>query len=165
MNVQTVRYKILLISWLFLASQSVCASTPMPELNANTPIGAASNPYQWTPVTVSSYAHLSQARQTQLAAMWGLTIKNYEEYLHLMEETPNGWYYRDQRLDPNWILGLNATDTKTQRQYIVTAIQNERVRIASLLAFQKAFNRIQWELYPAEKAFTFDRPRIPVTCR
>lgn len=156
--------KILWVVLIFLLGSKSTFALPNP-IEANNQNQDLDH-YQFTHLTQSVYEHLSQSQQTTLASMWGLTPQSYNAYFRLMEETPNGWYYRDQHLDPNWILGLNATNEAQQRQYIIQAIKNERVRIAKLLAFQRAFDRLQREMFPTEKPITVTKPSVtPVTCR
>lgn len=110
-------------------------------------------PDQYTKQRMSpdQYEKLNLEKQKSLAAMWGLSIEDYDHYLALMQNTVNGAYYKNANLDPSWILGFNANNDQDREKYAIIAIRNERVRVARELAFQKAFQQLQFELYPNEK--------------
>lgn len=122
-----------------------------------------------TTLNVTAFAALSTTEQRTLASTWGLSASEYARYLQLMEQSPSGFYYRDQHLDPSWILGLNATDETERRKYVTLAIEHERERLTQLLLFQQLFDKVQKELFPHDKPIVFPAaeslPGVPVTCR
>lgn len=113
-----------------------------------TPIQATTSELQPLSITVLQFDQLSMDQQKSIATMWHLDMKDYRQYLWLMQNTPNGLYYKDKNLDPSWILGFNAKNDEDFKRYMIIAIQNERARIEKELSFQRAFTRIQQELYP-----------------
>jgi hypothetical protein len=109
----------------------------------------------FTEITQTNFEKLSSTEQKTLASQWGLSTNDYARYLQLMEETPNGLYYRDQHLDPSWILGINAQNAEERRKYVTLAVLHERERMAKLLLFQQTFDRLQQELFPGDKPIQF----------
>lgn len=112
---------------------------------------------------------LSTREQQTLAAVWGLNAVEYAHYLEVMEHSVDGLYYRDQHLDPAWVLGINAKTEAEQRKYVTLAVLHERERMRKLLRFQQAFDRIQHELFPTDQPIPVSEQDknhlIPVTCR
>lgn len=129
--------------WLLILQTCVYADVPL--ATTPTPI---KNDYIVSELTTTTYDHLTPEQQKTVAESWHLSVADYTHYLELMQNTPNGFYYKDKNLDPSWILGFNATTDPERDKYVVIAIQNERLRVAKELAFQHAFDRLQRELYP-----------------
>lgn len=127
------------------------------------------NHYVLSEITQSTFETLSSSEQKTVATLWGLTTTDYARYLQLIENSPDGLYYRDQHLDPSWILGMNAKNEEERRKYVTLAILHERERIAKLLLFQQTFDRLQHELFPLDKPIQFSGKNFdsgtPVTCR
>ena len=118
------------------------------QIPVATPIQTTTSEIQPLSITMSQFDQLSMDQQKNIAAMWHLDMKDYRQYLWLMQNTPNGLYYKDRNLDPSWILGFNSKNDDDFKRYVTVAIQNERARIEKELAFQRAFTRIQQEMYP-----------------
>jgi hypothetical protein len=122
-----------------------------------------------TSIHLAEFQQLFANEQQTLATIWGLNATEYAHYLDLMEHSVDGLYYRDQHLDPAWILGINAKTDEEQRKYVTLAILHERERMGKLLRFQQAFDRIQRELFPVDKPIQISAQEknhlIPVTCR
>ena len=125
--------------------------------------------YSLTEITLSTFETLSSTEQQTVASLWGLTTSDYAHYLQLMENSPEGLYYREQHLDPSWILGMNAKNEEERRKYVTLAILHERERITKLLLFQRTFDQLQHELFPNDKPIQIAAKNndsgIPVTCR
>jgi hypothetical protein len=120
-------------------------------------------------MTHATFETLSSTEQQTVASLWGLTTSDYTHYLQLMENSPEGFYYRDQHLDPSWILGINAKNEEERRKYVTLAILHERERLAKLIVFQQMFDRLQHELFPSDKPIQLPASEksasTPVTCR
>jgi hypothetical protein len=131
------------------------------------PLAERTSRYRLTEINSSRFVELSQTEQKNVAFVWGLSANEYAHYLQLMENSPNGLHYRDQHLDPSWILGMNAKTEEERRKYVTLAVLHERERMAKLLVFQQAFDRVQRELFPDNKPIQFLNQEIgvPVTCR
>jgi hypothetical protein len=104
--------------------------------------------YTLSEITPAIFSKLNDDQKKNIADQWHLSVEDYTHYLQLMNNTPNGVYYKDRNLDPSWILGFNAKDEQERQKYVVIAIQNERARIEKELAFQRDFTQLQRQLYP-----------------
>lgn len=153
--------KLILLSSLIIFSATSFALTNTTE-NTNSTISSSNNnnqsnivathnEYLATQITQSIFEKLSSEQQQAISSMWGLSVTDYSHYLWLMSNTTNGIYYADKNLDPNWVLGMNATSEQEQQKYAVIAIKNERARIQKELTFQREFTRLAKELFPNEK--------------
>src|SRR5688572_22150650 len=96
----------------------------------------------FTEMNATHFAELSKTEQETVASIWGLNAAEYAHYLTLMEYSVDSLYYRNQPLDPVWILGMNAKTDEEQRKYVTLAVLHERERVRKLLRFQQAFDRI-----------------------
>jgi len=119
--------------------------------NTATGIEQSTTQYYFSTITLIDYEQLSIAQQQTIADQWHLTTIDYQRYLTLMQNTPNGVYYQDKHLDPSVILGFNASNDEERKKFVLIAIQNEQARVAKELAFQKLFYQLQRTLYPQQK--------------
>lgn len=150
--------KIILASGLMFVT---CFALADPNISTSAPISSSDNnqnnivathtEYLPTQITQSVFDKLSSKQQQAVASMWNLSISDYSHYLWLMNNTPNSIYYTDKKLDPAWILGMNASSEQELQKYVVIALKNERARVQKELAFQREFTRLAKELYPNEK--------------
>jgi integrating conjugative element protein (TIGR03759 family) len=119
--------------------------------NISTGIVQSTTQYNFSTITLTDYEKLTTAQQQTIADQWHLTASDYQNYLALMQSTPNGVYYQDKHLDPSVILGFNASNDEERKKYVLIAIQNEQARVAKELAFQKLFYQLQRTLYSHQK--------------
>lgn len=115
-----------------------------------TSIHAIKDHYLPTEITRDIYEKLPIDKQKETAAIWSLSVTEYQRYLWLMEHTQNGVYYQHLHLDPNWVLGINATNEQERKKYVTIALKNERERINKELAFQREFSELAKHLFPNE---------------
>lgn len=93
---------------------------------------------------------LSQPRGlAQEASSWGITTPEYQHYLWLMQNTPNGHWY--QSLDPTEVLALNATTQEDRIKYTKIQAKAMHQRVSRELDFNKLYSKVYSELYPSQK--------------
>src|SRR3989339_183387 len=56
---------------------------------------------------IKSYLSMSQHTQVSIAKAWGITPKEYENYIYDMTESPDSIYYAAQTTDPLWVLAAH----------------------------------------------------------
>ncbi|WP_425928714.1 TIGR03759 family integrating conjugative element protein [Pseudomonas sp. NyZ201] len=99
---------------------------------------------------LTSEATLSQNKPDEKAAQeWGLTSKEYERYLEVMQG-PRGVY--SPGLDPLTALGIEARSDTERRRFAELQIQAERQRVDRELAYQRAYDEAYQRLFPGIKA-------------
>ncbi len=91
------------------------------------------------------------AMAKQQAQSWGMNLTDYQHYQQLMSDTKYGTYYKDQNLDPNFVLAIAATDGEDYQRYLTQAARNEHDRDARELQVNRDFHNKILELYPNEK--------------
>ncbi len=85
------------------------------------------------------------------AQSWGMNFTDYQHYQQLMSDTKYGTYYKDQSLDPNFVLAIAATNDTDYQRYLTQAARNEHDRDAREFQVNRDFHNKILELYPNEK--------------
>ena len=81
-----------------------------------------------------------------LAQQWGLREEELDRYSALMQG-PLGIY--SPNLDPLSALGIEAQSETERRRYAELQVQAEALRVEKLLAYQRAYDQVWKDLYPA----------------
>ena len=84
--------------------------------------------------------------QRQEAKVWGLNEKEEKRYLQLMQSR-SGVYYKDLRMTPIDILGLNARDDVEREHFASLAAHQEAQKVAQNIAWNNAFYKAYNELF------------------
>ena len=85
----------------------------------------------------------------QKAKMWGLSIKQYRQYLNEMATTPSTRWWKN--IDPPQILGMNATTENERMEFAMIDARLDHVRASREIAFQHAYSKALAKLYPNAK--------------
>lgn len=131
---------IFFVSALFVAiavPQSILADTPVVT-------GIQETQDQTTQVGINL------KNDAMLANEWGLTLKEYQRYTWLMNNTPSGHWYKG--LDPAEVLALNAQDDTEMMNFAKIQAQNMHERVSRELAFNKLYSLAYRQEYPNEQA-------------
>jgi len=108
---------------------------------------------QWIPMQPTQVHTIqnvtTHSRLQDQAKLWGLTTEAFKRYLELMQNTPNGHWYK--QLDPAEVLALNAKDLNQMRQYAKIQARNMHARVTRELAFNRMYSKAYKALYPNEK--------------
>lgn len=83
--------------------------------------------------------------QSELAAIWGLNLKEWERYENLMQGPRGIW---SPGLDPLSVLGIEAKTEAERTRYAELQVQMEFARVESELAYQRAYDAAFKRLYP-----------------
>lgn len=92
---------------------------------------------------------LPKIRQKVLADIFGITIDEYKQYLHYMNDTIDGFQYQ-HNINPNFILAMHTNDKGKYREYIKNTIEEDYATIGRLLQVNKDYTKIAKEMYPNE---------------
>ena len=84
-----------------------------------------------------------------IAKQWGLSEKDYKQYLWLMKNTSSRKWY--PTLDPSEVLALNTNSENEMLKYAKIQAQNMHVRVTRELAFDIMYAKAYHTLYPEEK--------------
>ncbi|HFL2713429.1 TPA: TIGR03759 family integrating conjugative element protein [Legionella pneumophila] len=84
--------------------------------------------------------------QKQEAKVWGLSETEEKRYLQLMQSR-SGMYYKDLRMTPVDILGLNAKDDAEREHFAELAARQEAQKVAQNIAWNNAFYKAYNELF------------------
>ncbi len=106
-------------------------------------------------LSLAQFQRLPLSIQRQFSKSWQLTVAQYQRYLQLMQQTPNGLYYAGKDLTPNEVLAINENNAKQRRQYEIQAIHQARQRVAGELRFNREFSQLEKQLYPQEKPVAY----------
>jgi len=100
-------------------------------------------------MSTDAFNVLPKARQKALANIFGITIDEYKQYLHYMNDTIDGYEYQ-HNINPNFILAMHTNDKGKYREYIKNTIEEDRKTIGQLLQVNKDYTKMAKELYPNE---------------
>jgi len=148
---------LLCLPLIAFATESATNTTPNTATTSVSAINVVKNEYLLSQMTHSIFDKFADEQQKEIATLWSLTVADYQRYLWLMQYTPSGVYYHDKNLDPNWILGMNATSEQDRQKFVVIALKNERERVSKELVFQREFTRLAKALYPNEKPISLSK--------
>ncbi|HBC0466360.1 TPA: TIGR03759 family integrating conjugative element protein [Legionella pneumophila] len=84
--------------------------------------------------------------QKQEAKVWGLSETEEKRYLQLMQSR-SGVYYKDLRMTPIDILGLNARDDAEREHFASLAARQEAQKVAQNIAWNNAFYKAYNQLF------------------
>lgn len=84
--------------------------------------------------------------QKQEAKAWGLSESEEKRYLLLMESR-SGIYYKDLRMTPVDILGLNARDDAEREHFATLAALQEAQKVSQNIAWNNAFYKAYNQLF------------------
>ncbi|HAU1838711.1 TPA: TIGR03759 family integrating conjugative element protein [Legionella pneumophila] len=84
--------------------------------------------------------------QKQEALVWGLNESEEKRYLQLMESR-SGIYYKNLRMTPVDILGLNARNDTERDHFAELAAQQEAQKVAQNIAWNNAFYKAYNQLF------------------
>ncbi|HAT1770912.1 TPA: TIGR03759 family integrating conjugative element protein [Legionella pneumophila] len=84
--------------------------------------------------------------QRQEAKVWGLSEQEEKRYLQLMQSR-SGVYYKNLRVTPIDILGLNARDDAEREHFANLAARQEAQKVAQNIAWNNAFYKAYNELF------------------
>lgn len=92
--------------------------------------------------------HYVQLNDTQRldAKVWGLTEQEESRYLQLMQSR-SAIYYKDLRMTPVDVLGLNARTDNERRHFAELAARQEAQKVAQNIAWNNAFYQAYNELF------------------
>jgi len=108
---------------------------------------------QWGNAQSSHYSTSVQSKKSEpsvQASAWGLTDRQYQTYLSLMEEGQAKYFWKD--LDPVMVLGLSAKNSAERDRYAEQYAKLMRDRVTAELAWSQAFQAADKRLYPLEQA-------------
>src|SRR3990167_10959156 len=106
------------------------------------------------PILEPSLTTLQEEKITTLpdlankAPIWHLNTDDYQHYLWLMKNTPNGKWY--PQLDPAEVLGLNADSEDEMLKYAKIQAQMTHDKVSRELAFTQLYRKAYQSLYPNE---------------
>jgi integrating conjugative element protein (TIGR03759 family) len=100
-------------------------------------------------MSIDAFNALPKTRQKVLANIFGITIDEYKQYLHYMNDTIDGFQYQ-HNINPNFILAMHTNDKGKYRKYIKNTIKEDRETIGRLLQVNKDYTKMAKELYPNE---------------
>lgn len=144
-------YKLLTMIIVFLLGQQAIAGLYIPGIaissmqqsdNALEKAGLAEFHDE---INETTEFQLSDA-QKQEATVWGLSEKEEKRYLQLMQSR-SGIYYKDLRMTPVDILGLNARDDTERTHFAEIAAKQEAQKVAQNIAWNNTFYKTYNQLF------------------
>jgi len=107
---------------------------------ADTGIYAVSQKQFHDDVTLDQHDQKIELTTEQLhqAQVWGLTEMEEQRFVQLMQNR-SALYYRDTKLSPTEILGLNARTQEEREHYATLAAEQNEQQISQLLAWRNAY--------------------------
>lgn len=99
----------------------------------------------------SQYINLPASEQKNIAEQFGLTTKQYQQYLYYIYNTPDRYYFNQSQTSPLWVLASHVEDNPTLfNQYITRSAKIAHEETERLEKVDKAFTKAVHTLYPNE---------------
>ncbi len=97
----------------------------------------------------TKFSSMSVHRQKIIAGIFNLSVEEYQQYLHYMDDSMDGYEYQ-HNTNPNLILAMHTHDKSKYRQYIKNAVIEDHDAIARILKVSNDYTRVAKEVYPNE---------------
>ncbi len=123
--------------------------TPVKQLShANTVTGVRA--LQFTPMQFDA---LPQDQQRAVASAWELNAKQFHQYLHLMQSTPMGIYFKDKPMMPAEIVAMATTDRGERKKLEQAALKQNAQHLEQLFLLTNEMAALYKQEHPHEKPF------------